>query len=180
MTIHWFALNSCSRFEEFDFFLFQLIFVGRLFVSFFCKSCSCSVPENGADLLGASVEVLADPSQAFSVALALEDRTHEQFERPTVELGARDFALPGRLSVEAESLTKLLFGASSGPVDLVAQDEDGAVGQLLVGQEGVELGLGLDEPGSVADVDQEDDGVDGREVVTPDLKRSEAIISRRH
>jgi hypothetical protein len=59
--------------------------------------------------------------------------------------------------------------ACPGPVNLIAEDEDGAVGQLLVGQQRVELGLGLDEARAVAAVDQEDDGVDGRKVVAPDL-----------
>ena len=83
---------------------------------------------------------------------------------------SRDFALSGRLPVQAESLAKFFLRTRARPVNFVAQDEDGAVGQLLVCEEGVELSLGFCEPAPVAAVDEEDDGVDGGEVVAPNLR----------
>jgi hypothetical protein len=117
-----------------------------------------------------SVEILPDPPQSFSVALTFKDRTHEQFERSAVQLRSWDLALAGRLTVKAEGLTELLFRASSRSVDLVSEDEDRTVGQLLVGQQRVQLGLGLGESVTIAAVHQEDDGVHRGKVVAPDLK----------
>ena len=88
-----------------------------------------------------SVEILPDPPQSFSVALTFQDRTHEQFERSAVQLRSWDLSLSGRLTVKAEGLTELLFRAGSRSVDLVSEDEDRTVGQLLVGQQRVQLGL---------------------------------------
>ncbi len=65
--------------------------------------------------------------------------------------------------------TDLVLRSRSGPVDLVAQDEDGAVGQLLVRQQGVQLHLGLAKALAVASVDQKHDGVHRGEVVFPHL-----------
>jgi len=54
--------------------------------------------------------------------------------------------LSGSLSIKSESVSKLFFRSGSRPIDLVAENEDGAIDELLVGQEGVELGQSLIEP----------------------------------
>lgn len=115
------------------------------------------------------IQILRNPPKSFPVALPLQDRAHEKFQGPSMELRPRDLALAGCLAVESEDLPKVLFGGRPGPVNLVAQDEDGAVGQLLVCKEGVQLNLGLIETGAVAGVDQEHDRVHGGEVIFPHL-----------
>jgi hypothetical protein len=65
-------------------------------------------------------------------------------------------------------MPQLVLGHGVGVVDLVAQDDEGNLGELLHGQEGVELGLGLGESLVVLGVDEEDDTVDVGEVVSPD------------
>lgn len=53
-------------------------------------------------------------------------------------------------------------------VDLVAEDDEGNFGELLHGQKGVELSLGLREALVVLCVDEEDDSVNLGGVVAPD------------
>ena len=122
---------------------------------------------------------MADPPQPLSVSLTFKDRAHEQFERSAVQLRSRDLSLSGRLAVKTEGLPELLFRACSGSVDLVSEDEDRTVCELLVGQQRVQLGLRLGESSSVTAVHQEDDGVDRREVVAPDLKRNFEKIEKK-
>ena len=62
---------------------------------------------------------------------------------------------------------ELVLAGGPGPVDLVAEDEDGAVAELLVCQQGLKLDLALTKPGPVAAVHQEHDGVHRGEVILP-------------
>ena len=64
-------------------------------------------------------------------------------------------------------MAELVLGDGVGVVDLVAQDDEGHLAQLLHGQEGVELGLGLGEALVVLGVDEEDDAVDLGEIILP-------------
>jgi hypothetical protein len=100
--------------------------------------------------------------------LAHDDRDHEDLDRP--DSLKRDLALARRL-VQAELVAELVLGDGVGVVDLVAQDAEGHLGELLHGQERVELGLGLGEALVVLGVDQEDDAVDLGEVVLPQAAR---------
>ena len=75
--------------------------------------------------------------------------------------------LPGGLAVQSKHLPQLVLPGGSGPVDLVAEDEDGAVAQLLVSQQRLQLNFTLSEPGPVAAVHQEDDGIHCGEVIFP-------------
>lgn len=70
--------------------------------------------------------------------------------------------------VESEVVPELLLADSAHGVNLVPKDQEGHLGQLLDGQEGVELRLGLGEALKVGRVDEEDDTVDFREVVAPE------------
>ena len=85
-----------------------------------------------------------------------------------MELRPGHCSLPSGLTVQSEHLSQLVLPGGPGPVDLVAEDEDGTVAELLVSQERLQLDLALSEPGPVAAVDQEHDGVHRREVVLPD------------
>lgn len=64
-------------------------------------------------------------------------------------------------------MSELLLADSAGCVNLVAEDEEGHLGELLDGKECVQLSLRLGEPLEVRTVDQEDDTVYLREVVAP-------------
>ena len=88
-----------------------------------------------------------------------------------MQLRPGNFSLARGLSVETEQLAKFVLGGGPRTVDFVAQDEDGAVGELFVRQERVQLDFGLAEAAAVARVDQEYDGVHGGEIIFPNLKR---------
>lgn len=64
-------------------------------------------------------------------------------------------------------MAKLVLANSIGVVDLVSEDQEGNLGQLLHGKEGVELGLGLGETLVVLGVNEEDDTANFGEVVLP-------------
>jgi len=84
-----------------------------------------------------------------------------------MQLGPADLALSGGLAVQPEQLPQLLLSSGTGSVDLVAKDQDGAVSQLFVSQQGLQLDLALVEPCPVAAVNQEHDGVHSWEVILP-------------
>lgn len=65
-------------------------------------------------------------------------------------------------------MSQLILAHGTGVVDFVSENKEGDLGELLHGQEGVQLGLGLEEPLVVAGVDQEDDAADFGEVVLPE------------
>jgi len=65
-------------------------------------------------------------------------------------------------------VAEFVLGDGVGVVDLVAENDKGDLGELLHGEERVQLGLGLDEPLVVLGVDQEDDAVHFGEIVLPE------------
>ena len=65
-------------------------------------------------------------------------------------------------------MPELLLADGAWRVDLVAEDEEGDLGEFLDGQERVELSLGLGESLNVDAVDEEDDAVNLGEVVPPE------------
>jgi len=85
-----------------------------------------------------------------------------------MQLSPADVALARGLAVQAEQLPQLLLASSTWSINLVAEDQDRAVSQLLVSQERLQLYFALVEPGSVAAVHQEHDGVHSWEVILPD------------
>ena len=76
-------------------------------------------------------------------------------------------ALASGLSVQSKHLSQLVLAGGSRPVNLVAEDEDGTVAQLLVSQQRLQLHFALAEPGPVAAVHQEHDGVHSWEIIFP-------------
>lgn len=94
--------------------------------------------------------------------------------------------LSSSLLIEAEEVPQLILAGGAHLVDLVAQDQHGAVGQRLVRQQRIQLRLGLGQADAVARVHQEHDGVHGREIVPPhapglrvpaQVKRGEAHVA---
>lgn len=125
-------------------------------------------------------------SLTFTVTLPLDDRAHEDLNRPDVV--QRYLALKRALSapyntprnkngmypnlasrlVETQVVSQLLLAHSSYSVDLVAKDQERNFSELLDGEQRVELGFRLGETLVVGGVDQEDDTVDLGEVVAPE------------
>lgn len=111
------------------------------------------------------LDVLRQPSNGIAISLAHDNGHHKDLDRP--DALQRHLALPRRL-VQAEVVAELVLGDGVGVVDLVAEDDKRHLLQLLHGQEGVELGLGLGEALVVLRVDEEDDAVDLGEVILPE------------
>ena len=65
-------------------------------------------------------------------------------------------------------MPELVLAHGAGCVNLVAEDKEGDLRELLDGEEGIELRLGLGEALKVGAVDEEDDPVDLGEVVPPE------------
>jgi hypothetical protein len=70
--------------------------------------------------------------------------------------------------VKAKLVSQLVLGDSVRVVDLVAQDDEGDLGELFHREKGIELGLGLCESLVVLGIDKEDDTVNIGEVIAPD------------
>ena len=136
--------------------------------SFLFQSKKCDESRNLES--GASVKILPDPSETFTVALSLKDRAHEKFEGPSMKLWPRNFAFPSCLTIQAKSLTEFFFRTGTRPVDLVAENKDGAVCELLIREKRVELGFWLDKSVSITNIDQKNDGIDGGKIISPNLK----------
>lgn len=65
-------------------------------------------------------------------------------------------------------MAQLILTHGVGVVDLVSEDEEGNLGEVLHGEKGVKLGLGLGEALVVLGVDEENDAADFGEVVLPE------------
>lgn len=65
-------------------------------------------------------------------------------------------------------MSELLLADSTECVDLVAENEEGNLGEFLDGEQCIKLGLRFSETFVVSRVDQEDDTVDLGEVVAPE------------
>lgn len=64
-------------------------------------------------------------------------------------------------------MSQFLLAHGARVVDLVSENKEGDLGKFLHGEEGVQLGLGLDKPLVVLRVDQEDNAADFGEVILP-------------
>ena len=111
------------------------------------------------------LDILGQPTDTVTVTLAHDNGAHKDLNR--TDALQRHLALASGL-VQAELVAEDVLGDGAGVVDLVAEDDKGDLGQLLHGQERVELGLGLGESFVVLGVDEEHDAVDFGEVVSPD------------
>lgn len=98
------------------------------------------------------------------LTLSHDDTAHEHLNGP--DSLKRNLALTRGL-VQSKLVAKLVLANSIGVVDLVSEDQEGNLGQLLHGKEGVELGLGLGETLVVLGVNEEDDTANFGEVVLP-------------
>lgn len=98
------------------------------------------------------------------LTLSHDNTAHKQLNGP--DALERDLALASGL-VQTKLVTQLIFGDGVGVVDLVAEDEERHLGEILHGEQGIQLGLGLRETLVVLGIDQEDDAADLGEVVLP-------------
>jgi hypothetical protein len=64
-------------------------------------------------------------------------------------------------------------------IDLVSENQEGDLGELFHGEEGVEFGLGFGESLAVLGVDEEDDSADFGEVVFPEAAGYEFVLAER-
>ena len=64
-------------------------------------------------------------------------------------------------------MSQLVLAHGARVVDLVSKNQEWNLGQFLHGEQGIQLGLGLDESLVVLRVDQEDNAADFGEVVLP-------------
>jgi len=99
------------------------------------------------------------------LTLPHDNTTHENLDRP--DPLERHLALPRRL-VQAQLVPQLVLGHRVRVVDLVAEDQEGDLGEIFHGQEGVQFGFGFCEAFVVLGVDEEDDAADFGEVVFPE------------
>lgn len=111
---------------------------------------------------------MRQPADTLAVTLSHDNTAHEHLDRP--DSLKRDLALTSGL-VETKLVTELVLTDSVGVIDLVAENEERDLGEILHGEESVELSLGLGEPLVVLGVDQENDSAHFGEVVLPQAAR---------
>jgi hypothetical protein len=99
-----------------------------------------------------------------SLTLPHDNTAHEDLDGS--DALERDLALAGGL-VQTQLAPELILADRLGVVDLVAENDEGDVGELLHAEERIELGLGLGKTLVVLGVDEEDDAADLGEVVAP-------------
>lgn len=99
------------------------------------------------------------------LTLSHHDTAHEDLDRS--DALERHLALSCGL-VESQLVSEFVLADGVGVVDLVAENEEGDLGELLHGEEGVELGLGLGETLVILSVNEENDTAHFGEVVLPE------------
>lgn len=99
------------------------------------------------------------------LTLSHDNTAHEHLSRP--DPLERNLALTSSL-VQTKLVAQFILTHGVRVVDLVSEDEEGHLGEILHGEEGVQLGLGLGEALVVLGVDEEDDAADFGEVVFPE------------
>lgn len=109
-----------------------------------------------------------------ALTLPHNNTAHEDLNRP--DTLKRHLALASSL-VQTQLVAQLVLAHSVGVVDLVAEDEEGHLGEIFHGEEGVELGLGFGEALVVLCVDEEDDPAYFGEVVLPEAAGCSRIRS---
>ena len=119
----------------------------------------------------------------IGLTLSHNNTAHEHFDGS--DPLKRHLALTRRL-VQTKLVSKLILAHSIGVVNLVSEDKEGDLGQLLDGEKGVKLDLGLGESLVVLCVDEENNSANFREVVPPETAgyivtriRNALLISRR-
>jgi hypothetical protein len=99
------------------------------------------------------------------LTLSHNHTAHENLDRP--DTLKRHFALTRRL-IQTQDLPQLILADRVGVVDLVAENDEGGVGELLHGEESIELCLGLVEALMILGIDKEDDAADFGKVIAPE------------
>mmetsp|Transcript_15433 Transcript_15433/g.33774 ORF Transcript_15433/g.33774 Transcript_15433/m.33774 type:complete len:209 (+) Transcript_15433:277-903(+) len=118
-----------------------------------------------------SLEELRKPLEGLSVAHPLHDAHHEELNRADVGVALLRIPAVGHVAVEAQGVPKLILRCGSRDVNLVPEDDEGHAGQSVVLEQVGELLLRLLEARAVGRVHEEDDAVNGGEVVLPDAAR---------
>lgn len=98
------------------------------------------------------------------LTLSHDNTAHKQLNGP--DALERNLALAGGL-VQTKLVAQLILAHGIGVINLVSEDEEGNLGEVFHGEEGVELSLGLGETLVVLGIDKEDDTADLGEVVLP-------------
>lgn len=70
--------------------------------------------------------------------------------------------------VETQIMPELLLAYSTGCVDLVTKDKERNLGEFLDREKSIQFSLGFRETLKVGRVNEEDDTIDFREIVTPE------------
>lgn len=120
----------------------------------------------------------------FAVALPLHNRAHKYFNRPNVS--KRHLALKWRYRVslftfnqrgranlassliQTQMMPEFFLAHSTWRINFVAENEEGDLGELLNGEEGIKLRFRFAEAFKVGTIDQKNDTVDFGEIVTPE------------
>lgn len=98
------------------------------------------------------LHILAEPADTVAVALSHNHTAHEDLNRS--DALERHLALARRL-VQTQLMAQLVFGNGVRVVDLVAEDHEGRRGEILHGEQGVQLGFGFAKALVVFGVDEE-------------------------
>lgn len=106
------------------------------------------------------LDVLTEPANTLTIALSHNDTAHENLDRPNAL--ERHLALASCL-VQTKCCPELVFGNGVRVVNLVSKDDEGGIGELLHGEEGVELGFRLGKTLVVFGVDKEYNATDFRD-----------------
>lgn len=108
---------------------------------------------------------MRQPADTLAISLSHDNTAHEQLDG--TDSLKRNLALASGL-VETKLVAELVLTDSVGVVDLVTENEEGDLGQVFHGEEGVELGLGLGEALVILGVDEENNTANFGEVVLPE------------
>lgn len=114
------------------------------------------------------LQVLSKPTDSFSVSLSLKNRAHEHFHRPRSHFVAGNVSLSGAHMLNVELPLELILTQCSWLVNLVSENKHWNGSDLLVLEQRFELNTAFLHSFGVGHIDQEDDGVHGREVIFPD------------
>mmetsp|Transcript_1176 Transcript_1176/g.2070 ORF Transcript_1176/g.2070 Transcript_1176/m.2070 type:complete len:208 (-) Transcript_1176:170-793(-) len=102
------------------------------------------------------LDVLAQPPEALTITHAAHHAAHEHLDRPHVRPVAHvHLALPRSVVRQVQGVPQLILAGSGGGIDLVTQDQEWHRAQGVIGQQTVQLLLGLGEALLVIRVHQE-------------------------
>lgn len=117
--------------------------------------------------LSNSFDVIRQPAKALAVAGPPHHAAHVELHR--ADAVERHLALASRVIVQPQLDAQLVLRGSAAHVDLVAKDEEGHLREVLRREQAVQLLLRLDETLAVVRVHQENNRVNLRKIVLPDL-----------